>query len=838
MRRPDFFILITALCLLIFLLIPATADSAGYDPDSGVTHVLRPVKVAVYEYPPFINLREDKTPSGFFIDVLEDIARKEGWSVTYVPGSWQECLDRTTTGEVDFIGLITHTKDRESSFEFSNETFFVTWGQLYTLRGSGIGDLPSLSEKKIAVLKGDIYYLLFSSYVSSFEINCSYIEANTYSDVFSLVENGAADAGLVDRVYGLLDYREDIFAPGAIVCCPIHLVMATPAGKEQGLLAAFDRDLAELKKDQSSVYYTSLDYWFGNLPEKEVIPAWIWWVTGGIIAVLILAWAANMLLSRQVQHRTRELRDEIEEHRQSEQALASEKVKLKSILDAMPYGVFMVDRDFAIQYINPALESEFGPVTGKKCYEYLFSGSSPCPWCRNEQVFSGQSFKWEWTSAKTKKDYLLFDIPVRNPDGSIYKLEIFQDITGMKKAQESQNRLNRALTAVNRANEILVREKDEQQLLDAVCSVIVEMGGYHAAWVAYRGGMDRNPDTGFTLVSSAGMTADMHAWLEQKVSGDQFQDHSTTSAALQEGSVLIYNDISNSPEFRYFPELAGLWEIRSILVVPLRTSREDIGALTLYGRDPDTFTTAETDLLSRLADDLSFGVMAIRNEHEREKAVASLAENEKKFRELFDNANDPIFLHAITGEGRPGQFIEVNMKACERYGYTHDEFLSMTVLDINDPKYPGDPASIMALYSTGSHNTFEWAHMTKHGSGFPVEISTHRFTMGGTDVALSIVRDITERKRFEEERKVAYTKIEENMREMAILNDEIRNPLSVIIAVVDMLNSADGELVKRQVKIIDSIINKLDLGFLESEKVRSFLQRYSRFDDYEGNKEK
>jgi methyl-accepting chemotaxis protein len=69
------------------------------------------------------------------------------------------------------------------------------------------------------------------------------------------------------------------------------------------------------------------------------------------------------------------------------------------------------------------------------------------------------------------------------------------------------------------------------------------------------------------------------------------------------------------------------------------------------------------------------------------------------------------------------------------------------------------------------------------------------------------------------------------MSEMAILNDEIRNPLSVIIVVADMLNYPDGELIKNQGKIIDSIISTLDPGFLESEKVRSFLQRHARFDN-------
>jgi hypothetical protein len=88
-----------------------------------------------------------------------------------------------------------------------------------------------------------------------------------------------------------------------------------------------------------------------------------------------------------------------------------------------------------------------------------------------------------------------------------------------------------------------------------------------------------------------------------------------------------------------------------------------------------------------------------------------------------------------------------------------------------------------------------------------------------------ILEDITAGYQLEELRWKAFGQIEKNMEQFAILNDQIRNPLSIIL----MCNSENitpyKELVENQVKNIDDIINKLDKGFLESEKVRAYLKK-------------
>jgi len=119
-----------------------------------------------------------------------------------------------------------------------------------------------------------------------------------------------------------------------------------------------------------------------------------------------------------------------------EQERHSEQNRLMDFMGALPYGVYIVDRQFDIQYINPVLKEEFGPVKGRKCYQYLHDRTKTCPWCKNEEIFSGKSVRWDWHSPKTNRYYDLFDMPFIHPDGSISKIAIFHDITEMKQTQK------------------------------------------------------------------------------------------------------------------------------------------------------------------------------------------------------------------------------------------------------------------------------------------------------------------------------------------------------------------------------------------------------------------
>ncbi len=108
----------------------------------------------------------------------------------------------------------------------------------------------------------------------------------------------------------------------------------------------------------------------------------------------------------------------------------------KRIFHPMTDGVYIVNKEFDIQYVNPSLIKDFGVYEGKKCYKYFNDRENICPWCKNVEVFNGETIYWEWYSPITAKIYDLIETPIKNYNGNIFKLKIFHNITERKQKEE------------------------------------------------------------------------------------------------------------------------------------------------------------------------------------------------------------------------------------------------------------------------------------------------------------------------------------------------------------------------------------------------------------------
>ncbi len=149
------------------------------------------------------------------------------------------------------------------------------------------------------------------------------------------------------------------------------------------------------------------------------------------------------------------------------------------------------------------------------------------------------------------------------------------------------------------------------------------------------------------------------------------------------------------------------------------------------------------------------GASTITNDSERKRIEEALKESEEKYHVVFDNVNDMIGLNLIRDDGLPGKFIDINEMGIKRLGYSHDEFLNMTPMDIvAQDKRSEIPKNALKLSEKG-HAIFEIIHQAKDGKRIPVEVNNHLFELNGKKVALAISRDITKRKKADEEIKLA-----------------------------------------------------------------------------------
>lgn len=128
-----------------------------------------------------------------------------------------------------------------------------------------------------------------------------------------------------------------------------------------------------------------------------------------------------------------------------------------------------------------------------------------------------------------------------------------------------------------------------------------------------------------------------------------------------------------------------------------------------------------------------------------EAAKSELAESEKKFRGLIDQASDAFFLY-----DRTGRLLEVNCQACESLAYTREELLHLTVFDIEKNLDRTEAERAWNNAELGSHRTVEGCHRRKDGTEFPVEVRLCAYNFAGQKLQLALARNIAERKRAEE----------------------------------------------------------------------------------------
>ena len=237
-------------------------------------------------------------------------------------------------------------------------------------------------------------------------------------------------------------------------------------------------------------------------------------------------------------------------------------------------------------------------------------------------------FEYRMIAADGRVVWLRDIVTVVSEGGRPVRLRgIIVDITARKLAEQRLLELNRTYAVLSAVNQLIVREEDDQALLEQACRVAVEVGGFAAACVM------RSQGSRFEVVASSGTSEDTLR-LIRLVHEDSALGCAFTSRAATTGERAVCNDIASDPLALPWREAALEQGYRSMAAFPLKVSADWVGTLNLYSRTLGYFEGPELALLEDLALDLAFALRARALERERVRAQERLRASEERLREV------------------------------------------------------------------------------------------------------------------------------------------------------------------------------------------------------------
>lgn len=296
-------------------------------------------------------------------------------------------------------------------------------------------------------------------------------------------------------------------------------------------------------------------------------------------------------------------------------------------------------------------------------------------------------------------------------------------------------RVNRALSTFTRATEALIHATDEQQLLNDICRIMVEIGGYMFAWVGY---VQHDDERSVWPVARFGNDGGYIA--KARISWDENSPRGCgpTGNAIRSGKIQVaYTDTTAS--FAPWREAALASGFKASLSLPLYVENRVIGVLHLYTGDSDGYDQDELHLMENLARNVAYGIGMQRMQFERRRAERELKESEGRYRSLVELSPDAIIVHT--------QGIIIFSNSAADTLFRVNPLHPLVGRRIVDLVHPDDAEQARIYLDSGEHlGAVEERLARLDGGYFVAEVTSAPIIFHGVHARQVVIRDITERK--------------------------------------------------------------------------------------------
>ena len=344
----------------------------------------RIVTVGLYDNAPKVYANENGRPAGFFVELLDAIARDEGWKLSYIPCQWADCLERLERGQLDLMPDVAFSRGRAQRYDFHRVSVASSWSQVYTRPGLKVHSLADLAGRRVAVLEGGIQQASFARLMAGNRHAYQPVPVQSLDQGYAAVVAGKADAVVTNSFFAARNGGQYKLQETPIVFLPSNLYFATGHGRNADLLARIDVHLTNWRRDSASIYFDALRRTMAAPPEV-LMPRWVLWSLGWLGAGLLTLLGISLLLRWQVDQRTRDLvktTKALEHERANLEGLVAERTgELQALFDSASVGIVMV-KARTIMCCNLRMDEIFGYVPGEQV------GQSTRMWYSDDDTYA------------------------------------------------------------------------------------------------------------------------------------------------------------------------------------------------------------------------------------------------------------------------------------------------------------------------------------------------------------------------------------------------------------------------------------------------------------------
>jgi PAS domain S-box-containing protein len=270
------------------------------------------IRVGVYENAPKIYTDTDGTVKGFWADIINYMAKKEGWQIQWVHGTWTEGLARLEKNEIDLMPDTSLTAERKAKYIFNDESILASWTRVYTRENFSIQTILDLDGKRVGGLKGSVNIdgpEGLKDLATRLDVSCQFVYFDSYAEVFESIQNGTLDAGVTNKEFGDANETKYKVVRTPIILQPTQLRFSMNKNSELApyLKKTIDADIQQLKENRDSIYYSSLDTYFGEKP-LEVTPRWVTNLLMVALGLILILGITAIVFRFEVNRQTNKLR--------------------------------------------------------------------------------------------------------------------------------------------------------------------------------------------------------------------------------------------------------------------------------------------------------------------------------------------------------------------------------------------------------------------------------------------------------------------------------------------------------------------------------------------------